>query len=165
VISQVAGGRKTLTFNVPLCESCLRRASAKPAGERGARLQSHLIAILVAMVVIVGSLLSGLVDPTEDLLASGFMLVILAILGYGVPALLLLSRAGRGPRPADAVYVRTTVRIPTDTPGMEVAFEWRNRRYAELFYQANREWAAGTVTPVADQAPSPPPEPAPATPT
>jgi len=162
VISRLAGGRKTLTFNVPLCESCLRRASARPAGEKGGRLQAHLVAVLVAMVVIVGSLITGLVDPSDDLLASAFMLVILAILGYGLPALLLLSRAGRGPRPADAAYVRTTVRIPSDTPGTEVAFEWRNRRYAEFFHNANRASSVAAVAPIADLAPAPAPEPAPA---
>jgi hypothetical protein len=117
------------------------------------------------MIVIVGSLIAGLVDPREDLLTSGIMLGILAILGYGLPALLLLSRVGRGPLPADAVYVRTTVRIPVETPGMETPFEWRNRRYAELFYNANRDWALAAVTSVADTPPPPPPKPAPAQPT
>jgi ribosomal protein S27AE len=157
VISRTPAGQKPLTFNIPLCESCLRRASARPVGERGARLQAHLIAILVAMIVIVGALAVKLVDLSADLLSSAIILGILAILGYGLPALLLLSRAGRGALPPDAIYVRTTVRIPVEPHGMEVPFEWRNPRYADLFLNANREWAMPSVTAVAE-----PPRPSPA---
>jgi ribosomal protein S27AE len=156
VISRAPAGQKPLSFNIPLCESCLRRASARPVGERGARLQAHLVAILVAMIVIVGALAVKLVDLSADLLSSAIILGILAILGYGLPALLLLSRAGRGALPPDAIYVRTTVRIPVEPHGMEVPFEWRNARYADLFLNANREWAMPSVTTVAEPArPSP----------
>jgi hypothetical protein len=155
VFARGATPQKPLTFNIPLCESCLRRASARPSGEKGARLQAHLVAILVAMVVIVGALALRLVDLTGDLLSSAIMLGILSILGYGLPALLLLSRAGRGPLPPDAVYIRTTVRIPIEPRGMEVPFEWRNRRYAELFFNANREWALASVALVPEIPPPP----------
>jgi hypothetical protein len=155
VVSRAAAGRRAPTFNIPLCQSCLRRAAARPEGERSARLQAHLIAILFAMIVIVGSLAIGVVDLTEDLLFSAMFLGILAVLGYGIPALFLLSRAGRGPRPADAVFVRTTVQIPIEGTAMEVPFDWRNRRYAELFYNANREWATAGVTTIEEAPPAP----------
>jgi hypothetical protein len=158
VVSRAAAGRRGLTFNIPLCESCLRRAAARPEGERSARLQAHLIAILFAMIVIVGSLALRIVDLSGDLLISAMMLGILTVLGYGLPALLLLSRVGRGPRPPDAVFVRTTVQIPIEGNAMEVPFDWRNRRYAELFYNANREWAMAGVTTIDDPAPAPAPK-------
>lgn len=149
--TDVPGKRRSVTLNLPLCESCRRRASARTEAERTARLQAHLISALVALGVLVAFLLTGWVDVSADPLAGGLIIVILLALGYSFPALVLLTRLGKVPPPADAVYVRSTLLIEPDSTGLETAFEWRNRHYAELFYQANRERVSGAITPVKDR--------------
>lgn len=145
-----AGKRRSVTLNLPLCESCRRRASARSEAERTARLQAHLFSALIALALLVVFLLAGLVDVSAEPLVGGLIIAILLALGYGLPALVLLGRVGRLP-PPDAVYVRSTLLVAPDSTGLETAFEWRNRHYAELFYQANLERVSGAITPIKDR--------------
>ncbi len=147
----VPGKRRSVTLNLPLCDPCRRRASARSEAERTARLQAHLVSALIALGLLVAFLLTGLVDVSSDPLVGGLIIAILLALGYSLPALVLLGRVGRFPPPPDAVYVRSTLLIAPDSTGLETAFEWRNRHYAELFYQANLERISGAITPIKDR--------------
>ncbi len=145
------GKRRDVALNLPLCDACRRRASARSEAERTARLQAHLVSALVALGLLVGFLAVGLVDVRSDMLVGGLIVAILLAIGYSLPAILLLGRVARFPPPPDAVYVRSTLLIAPDPTGLETAFEWRNRHYAELFYQANLERVTGAITPVRDR--------------
>ncbi len=142
--------QRTVTLRVPLCQECQRRATARSEAEKAARLQAHLLSLLIALLLVVGALALSVVTAS-DLLTLGFLLVVLAALGYTAPALFLLSRAGRHPPPPDARYVRTTLLIPVEDRGLEIPFEWRNRGYAERFLEANRDLATGGVVEVKDR--------------
>jgi hypothetical protein len=79
------------------------------------------------------------------------ILAILFIVGYAGPVTFLLNRAGNYPPPPDAVYVRTTLLVPSETQGLETAFEWRNQEYAQRFFDANQSNAIGRLTSVKDR--------------
>jgi hypothetical protein len=148
------GGRKTLRYTVPLCRSCYRRATARTPEEKNARLNAHLISALVALAILVAALAVGLIDPAKDLQMAALLMLILLVAGYALPAMILLGRAGRFPPGPDARYVRSTLLIPEASQGLESAFEWRNQRYAEEFYQANRDRALAGVVGIKDRTPT-----------
>ena len=145
---------RSMSFNVPLCDSCRRRARARSETERSARLQAHLISALIAVLLLVAALVLDLIEPGGDLLANALIIAILLTVGYGAPALLLLGRTGGHPPPADSAFIRSTLWIPLEEQSLEVPFEWRNRLYAERFYQANIERVVGGVSERPDQAPA-----------
>lgn len=147
--------RRTVIFRVPLCQACQRRATARSEAEKAARLQAHLLSLLIALLLVVGALALGVVTASDPL-TLGFLLLVLAALGYTAPVLFLLSRAGRHPPPPEARYVRTTLLIPVEDRGLEIPFEWRNRGYAERFLEANRDLATGGVVEVKDRLALPP---------
>ncbi len=149
---QGMGQRQTVRFNLPLCASCYRRATARGPEERAARVQAHLVAALIALGVLVASLALNIVNPDYGLAFVALILVILLTVGYALPAMVLLGRVRGHPVPPDAAYVRTTLLIPEDIQGLETPFEWRNGRYAERFYQANQERVLGTIALVKDRA-------------
>ena len=149
---QGMGQRQTVRFNLPLCASCYRRATARGPEERAARVQAHLIAALIALGVLVASLALNIVNPDYGLAFVALILLILLTVGYALPAMVLLGRVRGFPVPPDAAYVRTTLLIPGDIQGLETPFEWRNARYAERFYQANQERVLGTIAQVKDRA-------------
>lgn len=151
---QGMGQRKISRHIVPLCRSCYRRATSRTPEEKNARLNAHLVSALVALGLLVAALAVGLIDPAGDLGAAAVMLLILLVIGYAVPAVILLSRSGRFLPTDDARYVRTTLLIPDASQGLETAFEWRNQRYAEQFYQANHQRALGGVVAIKDRTPS-----------
>lgn len=146
------GERSLQTFRVPLCNECQARYTAESEEKQTARLQAHLVSVLVAMVLVVGSLAFRLVDFQGNLLLDLIVLLILAGMGYIIPAVFLLVRASRYPRPEDAKFVESTLTIPADTEGAEVAFEWRNSSYAHQFRQVNEEIAASDVMKVRERA-------------
>jgi hypothetical protein len=151
---QAVGQRKTSRFNVPLCRACYRRATARTPEEKNARLNAHLISALVALGLLVAALAVGLIDPARDMgVAAVFMLIVLVV-GYAAPAAILLGRSRRYLPTDDARYVRTTLLIPDAGQGLETAFEWRNQRYAEEFYQANHQRALAGVVAIKDRTPS-----------
>jgi hypothetical protein len=151
---QAVGQRKTSRYTLPLCQSCYRRATARSPEEKNARLNAHLISALVALALLVAALALGWIDPGKNLpMAVVLMLVLLAV-GYALPAAILLGRAGRFPPPPDARYVRSTLLIPESSQGLETAFEWRNQRYAEEFYQANHQRALAGVVAIKDRIPT-----------
>jgi hypothetical protein len=145
-----------MAFILPLCADCQRRALARSGAQQSARLQAVLASTLVSLLLFVGVLATQVVDFSHSLGFSLLILTILLAIGYGVVLPLLLSRTRRLPPPDDATYVRSTLRMASGGQEGEVAFEWRNRGYADLFHQANQERARGGAAPVADPAPSPP---------
>ena len=153
VQGQGVGQRQVKRYNVPLCRACYHRATARTAEENSARLNAHLISALVALGLLVAALALGLIDPAQvGVGAAVVFMLILIVVGYAAPAMLLFGRAGRFPPTDDARYVRTTLLIPEESQGLETAYEWRNARYAEQFYQANHERALGGVVPIKDRA-------------
>ncbi len=148
------GHRRTVTFSLPLCADCHKRASARSPEERSARVQAYLVSLLTALVLVVIGLVVGLVNFRAEPVVSAVLVGILAVVGYGIPLALLSGRiSGRYPPPLDAAYVRSTLLIPLEgQEGLQTAFEWRNRQYAERFLSANLDQAIGDVTPVRDRA-------------
>jgi hypothetical protein len=145
------GDRQIETLRIPVCGDCKERASARSEEQRTAQLQAHLIGVLVALVLIVCGLGIGFINLRENLVPALVGLIVMAGLGYVVPAVPLLLRASRLPKPPDSEYVQSTLRVPGDTEGTETAFEWRNRDYARRFLQANAKIAVSEVTRVREE--------------
>jgi hypothetical protein len=145
------GDRQIETLRIPVCADCKERASARSEEQRTAQLQAHLIGVLVALVLIVCGLSVGLLNLRENLVPALVGLIVMAGLGYVVPAVPLLLRASRLPKPPDSDYVKSTLRVPGDTEGTETAFEWRNQDYAQRFLLANTNIAVGDVTRVREE--------------
>ncbi|MGA9193013.1 MAG: hypothetical protein WBZ24_14890 [Anaerolineales bacterium] len=145
------GDRQIETLRIPVCADCKERASARSEEQRTAQLQAHLIGVLVALVLIVCGLGVGFINLRENLVPALIGLIVMAGLGYVVPAVPLLLRASRLPKPPDSEYVQSTLRVPGDTEGTETAFEWRNRDYARRFLQANTKVAVSEVTRVREE--------------
>ncbi len=78
----------------------------------------------------------------------------MATRGTGIGKRNVRCRTGRFPPTDDARYVRTTLLIPDASQGLENAFEWRNQRYAEEFYQANHQRALAGVVAIKDRSPN-----------
>lgn len=145
------GERQIVTFRVPLCADCHARHSAQSEEAANARLQAHLVSLLVALILVIGAIAIRLVDFQGSLALNLAILFVLALMGYSIPAVLLLIRAGRYSQPADSAYVGSTLRVPADTEGLDTAFEWRNQTYAGRFHQVNQERATGNVTKVRER--------------
>jgi hypothetical protein len=152
---QKVGQRKVTSFNVPLCSECRSRAALLTEDASNARLQAHLISAIIGMVLVVLSLVVGIVNPRALALPDLMILAILLIVGYAGPVTFLLNRVGNYPPPPDAVYVRTTLIVPSETQGLETAFEWRNGEYAQRFFEANQANTIGKLTSVKDRLASP----------
>lgn len=148
---QGIGQRQPATFNLPLCAECHKRASRRSEEEKSARLQAFLLATLAALVVLVAVLAWGVIDLAEQGLTGAFLLMILAVLGFSIPAWFLLNRLQDFPPPIDAAYVRSTLLVPREPQGLETVFEWRNEAYAEHFRAANEATAISGVTRVKDR--------------
>ncbi len=144
------GDRQIGTLRIPVCADCHQRAAARSEEQQTSRLQAHLIGVLAALVLVVCGLGFSLINLKDNLGAALAGLVVLAVLGYVVPAVPLLLRASRLPIPADAVYVGTTLRVPGDTEATETAYEWRSQGYARRFQDANAKIAVSEVTKVRD---------------
>lgn len=147
--------RELTSLRLPVCESCQARANAVSEKAQTARLQAHMLGALVALTLVVCSLVFRITDFQDGVIGDIVALIVLAALGYGVPMVLMMLRATRFPKPADALFVESTLRVPGDTEGMETAFEWRNRRYAVDFLEANQPIAVSEVTKVPERAPAP----------
>lgn len=148
------GQRVTTTFNLPLCADCHKRAAERSEAERNARLQAHLVSALIALISVVAALALGL-KPLDEGPAGILILIMLAVLGYALPAIVLLNRIGPFPVSVDAAYVRSTLLVPSEVQGLETAFEWRNKTYAERFHQANHEITVGQIAKVKDRIQTP----------
>ncbi len=142
---------RPMTFHLPLCADCDRRAKRRGDEERNARLQAHLISALFALVILVAGLAFNVIELQRQPLIGLFLVVLFLAVGYSLPATMLLGRASRFPLPRDAAYIRTTLHIAQEMQGPEVPFEWRNRNFAEIFLQANPERTVGAVTKIKDR--------------
>ncbi len=160
---QKIGQRKKAAFNLPLCAECHDRAQTVTPEEKAERLQAYLIAMLVAMVFLVAALAWG-VDLQENPFPSLIILAVLALIGFFVPAYFLLNRIVPTPPSPNAAYIRSTLLIPDDAQGLETAFEFRNKEYAEQFFVANDIFTLGKPVQVKDRSftRTRPPEPPPA---
>lgn len=147
---QRIGQRKATSFNLPLCKDCRNRAQQLSPEARNDRLQAYLISTLTALVLLVAALAWG-VDLQEQPQSGVLILAILAILGFSIPAFILLGRARNFPIPPDARYIRSTLIVPADAQGLETAFEFRNQEYAEKFHAANEPVTLSFVTAVKDR--------------
>lgn len=147
--------RQMTTFKIPLCLQCRKRASQTHEDEKAARLQAHLVSAILGLVMVVATLAFGLVDLQSFQVRDALILVILTILGYSIPAMILLNRVRDFGLPPDAAYVQSTLLMPAETLGLETAFEWRNQEYAELFHEMNKNNALGKVTPIKDRTATP----------
>jgi len=152
---QGVGQRRLTRYSVPLCRACYRRAMARTPEANNARLNAHLVSALAALALLVLALGTRLIDPaTLGMGAAALFALVLGVLGYALPATVLLGRTGRLAAPEDARYVRTTLLIPDDSQGLELAFEWRNARYAEQFHQVNQPRSLAGVVAVKDRTPA-----------
>ena len=145
------GERQVVTYRVPICADCQARHTAQSEEAANARLQAHLVSVLAALVLVIGAMALRVVDFQDSLALDLAILLVLALMGYIVPAAFLLIRASRFQRPADAVYVGSTLRVPADTEGVDTAFEWRNQTYARRFHALNKDQASGNVTKVRER--------------
>jgi hypothetical protein len=152
---QKVGQRKKSTFNIPLCADCAKRAAALSEDAKNARLQAHLLSAIFALILVIGALGVGFINTQQMGLPGLIILLILGIIGYTLPAMILLGRVGKHPPPPDAVYVRSTLLVPRETQGLETAFEWRNEVYANEFYEGNEANALGRLISVKDRAAQP----------
>ncbi len=137
-------------FTLPLCDVCYARARARSDEAASARQQAHLISALIAVVLVVAALVLGLTDFQERPLVSAALLGLLALIGYGFPALILIGRAGRMPPSQDALFVRSTLMVAPQPMEGETWFDWRSAGYAELFKQASGASALGETSEVED---------------
>jgi transcription elongation factor Elf1 len=159
---QKIGQRKKATFNLPLCAECHDRAQSVTPEEKAERLQANLLAMLIMMVVLVAALAWGL-DLQEDPIRGFIIILILGLVGYFVPSYFLLKRIKPSPPSPNSAYIRSTLLIPDDAQGLETAFEFRNKEYAEQFFTANETFTLGKPVQVKDRAytrprpPEPPP--------
>jgi ribosomal protein S27E len=139
---QKIGQRKKSSFNLPLCAECHDRAQSVTPEEKAERLQANLIAMLVMMVLLVAALAWGL-DLQEDPISGVIIIGILALVGYFVPSYF--------PPSPNAAYIRSTLLIPDDAQGLETAFEFRNKDYAQQFFEANEFVTLGKPIQVKDR--------------
>ena len=146
------GGRRPATFRIPLCPTCRKRASATSGERASAQLQAHLISALVALVVIVGALALNLVSFSGNPFGPLALLGGLAVLGYAIPAVALLGRAGRTQVLPDAAFVRTTLLVRGSPLSAETVFAWRHSGYADMFHLANQGAASDGPTPTDEDA-------------
>ena len=147
---QKIGQRKKATFNLPLCAECHDRAQSVTPEEKAERLQANLISMLVMMVLLVAALAWGL-DLQEDPISGVIIIGILALVGYFVPSYFLLRRIKPSPPSPNAAYIRSTLLIPDDAQGLETAFEFRNKDYAQQFFEANEFVTLGKPIQVKDR--------------
>jgi hypothetical protein len=145
------GERKTFDLRIPLCSDCHKRTQARSADENNSRLQGLLISGVVGLLLMVVTLATGVINLQEDLLLGLGILGLIALLGFGIPAIILLSRASRFPPPRDAVFVLTTLLIQ-ETADDLTQFEWRNPGYGEFFRQVNRNSVEGGLQAIKDRA-------------
>jgi hypothetical protein len=135
-----------------LCIDCSRRASSPSLEQRNARVMAVLVGALVGLVGVVAVLAFGIIpfaqNPVVGLLLLGAIWFAAFVLAGGV----MLARASRAPRPPDAEYVRSTLRVVPDTAAPQTAFEWRNRHTAQAFYEANGAVAVAAPAQVTETA-------------
>ena len=133
----IAGDSKKTRYQVPLCRQCLQRASTRSEDALNSRLAAHLGSVLVAMVLMVAAIAFRIVDIRQAPLVAGGLLGVLGLIGYALPAWLLLSRISRLPSPPDAMFVRSTLLVHPRADGEPTTFAWRSRGYAERFASVN----------------------------
>ncbi|MGH2620719.1 MAG: hypothetical protein ACRDHG_09135 [Anaerolineales bacterium] len=134
-------------YQIPLCRLCNERVKARSEEEKNSRLAVHLGSIAIGMILIVTALALDLLDVRQAPLATVLVLGALGLIGYTLPAWLLLGRLSRLPPSADSAFVRSTLQVRPGLDGEPTGYLWRNRGYAERFAAAN---GAGDVVRVSE---------------
>jgi len=134
-------------YQIPLCRLCNERVRTRSEEEKNSRLAVHLGSIAIGMILIVTALALDVLDVRQAPLAAILGLGALGLIGYTLPAWLLLGRLSRLPPSADSAYVRSTLQIRPALDGEPTGYLWRNRGYAERFAAAN---GAGDVARVSE---------------
>ncbi|MGH2621883.1 MAG: hypothetical protein ACRDHG_15125, partial [Anaerolineales bacterium] len=134
-------------YQVPLCQLCNERVRARSEEEKNSRLAVQLGSIAIGMILMVTVLALDVLDVRQAPLAAVLVLGALGLIGYTLPAWLLLRRLSRLPPAPDSAYVRSTLQIRPGLDGEPTGYLWRNRGFAERFAAAN---AAGDVARVSE---------------
>lgn len=135
-------------FVIPVCKVCYSRATAQTPEERNARLIAHLSSVLVGAVLFVFTIALARLGANLEMFLSIGVGTAVGALGWGTTALLTLSRLPQFPPSDDARYVLSTALIQYRKREEGLAFSWRNPRYAEQFFAANKGQAIGEITKV-----------------
>ena len=125
-------------FRMPLCAECNAKSSALSGGQKGARLQVHLTAMLVGLGLLVVALGLGVVDLNSNMAGGLLLLAVIGVVGYAMPLGLMLPRVGKKAPSRDAFLVQTTLHVRK--PAGDIAesyFDFRNADYAKLFWESN----------------------------
>lgn len=146
--SKILGQRQATQFNVPLCADCHQRTQHPKDEVQSARLQASLVSTLVAVVVLVLGLAFGLVNLQSTSIPNLLILLVLAAIGYAVPAVILFGRIQDLPVTPEMHYIQSTLIVPSNAQGLETAFEWRNPLYAQRFAELNQQNVVGQVSPI-----------------
>jgi hypothetical protein len=146
-----AGRRKT-NFQVPLCVECSLRAGKPSPEQRNARVMAVLVGALVGLIGVVAVLALGIIPFAESPIVGLLLLGGIWFAAFVVAGGFMLARASRAPRSPDAMFVRTTLRVVSDTAGPQTRFDWRNRHTAQAFYEANVSAAVSPPAPVSETA-------------
>lgn len=133
---------------IPLCQVCHRRATARTEEERTSKLVAQLSAALIAAVLIVFAMAIGLIDLRGNLLGALLLALILGGLGYALPVRALLRRVQGYRSPQDSIYVNSTLILQPRRDGEELEFLWRNASYADHFQASNLDIAEEQITKV-----------------
>jgi hypothetical protein len=144
--SKILGQRQPTQFNVPLCEECYQRSQHPKDEVQSARLQASLVSTLAAVVVLVLGLVFGLVNLQSTSIPNLMILLVLAAIGYAIPAVILFGRIQDLPVTPEMHYIQTTLIVPNEAQGLETAFEWRNPLYAQRFAELNQQNVVGSVS-------------------
>jgi len=134
-------------YQIPLCRRCNERVRTRSEEEKNSRLAVHLGSIAIGMILMVTALALDVLDLQRAPLAAVLGLGTLGLIGYTLPAWLLLGRLSRMPPPADSAYVRSTLQVRLALDGEPTGYLWRSRGYAERFAAAN---GAGDVVRVSE---------------
>jgi hypothetical protein len=124
-------------YPIPLCRQCHQRVKARSSEEKNSWLAVHLGSIAIGMILMVTLLAVDILDVQQAPLASILILGALGLIGYTLPAMLLLGRLSRLPPAVDASYVRSTLQVRPGLNGEPTGYLWRNRGYADRFAAAN----------------------------
>jgi hypothetical protein len=144
--SKVLGQRQPTQFNIPLCDECHQRSQHPKEDVQSARLQASLVSTLMAVIVLVLGLVFGLVNLQSTSIPNLMILLVLAAIGYAIPAVILFGRIQDMPITPEMHYIQTTLIVPTGAQGLETAFEWRNPLYAQRFAELNQQNVVGAVS-------------------
>jgi ribosomal protein S27E len=152
-VSVETASRRRASFRLPLCEECHSKLNERSNAQKSAQLQVHLTSALVALGLLILTLGLEIVDLSGNISLELLILAAIGGLGYILPLTLLLPRTKRVGLLLETQMVRTTLQIqPPEEEVPNTSFDFRNRDYAELFLNANKDAATGKAEVIEIQA-------------